>query len=397
MQTMPARLPHPFSPVGRAEPFESYRWLRANDPVHFDPASRSWFLVAHADCARALSDARFSAALGQRERERDDALPASMLTTDPPDHARLRGPGALLLGPAALRGQAEALDAAIDRVLSPLDGRAEVDPVTDLGEPFANEVFALLLAIPAESRSEFLSLANRISVNLDPLAGPAVGALGRAAAREFTAFMSAHVGKLRTEGVECPLTRLAGDDRLTNGEMLGILTLAVVGGFVPLADLVSQAAYWLGPRPEVYPALREDPGDPAARGPDRAAVLVDELMRLATPIPFTARVTTDDVDIQGATIPASSRVLIVIAAANRDPDVFANPDELEPGRTPNPHLAFGGGPHLCLGAPLVRWAGGALLRAMARRFPEIRTVGTASWDPALIPRRRRGLRLALAR
>ena len=90
-RTLPAHLPHPFSPVGRAEPFESYRWLRENDPVHFDPASRSWFLVAHSDCASALSDIRFSAALGQQERERDDALPASMLTTDAPDHARLRG------------------------------------------------------------------------------------------------------------------------------------------------------------------------------------------------------------------------------------------------------------------------------------------------------------------
>jgi cytochrome P450 len=85
----------------------------------------------------------------------------------------------------------------------------------------------------------------------------------------------------------------------------------------------------------------------------------------------------------------------VIAAANRDPEVFERPDEFDPDRSPNPHLAFGAGPHLCLGAPLVRWAGGTLLREMAARYPRLHQVGAARWGQALVPRRLVGQRLAL--
>jgi cytochrome P450 len=123
--------------------------------------------------------------------------------------------------------------------------------------------------------------------------------------------------------------------------------------------------------------------------------VVDELMRLATPIPFTARVTTEAAELDGAALPAGSRVLLVLAAANRDPAVFERPGTFDPLRSPNPQLAFGAGPHLCLGAPLVRWAGGALLRELAARFPGLRQLGTAEWDKPLVPRRLRGQRLLL--
>ncbi|HEX9033916.1 MAG TPA: cytochrome P450, partial [Streptosporangiaceae bacterium] len=122
---------------------------------------------------------------------------------------------------------------------------------------------------------------------------------------------------------------------------------------------------------------------------------VDELMRLATPIPFTARVTSQDTELDGVRLAPGSRVLLLTAAANRDPAVFSEPDGLDPARSPNPHLAFGGGPHLCLGAPLVRTAGGTLLRELAERYPGLRQAGVAQWDQPLVPRRLRGLRLRL--
>src|ERR1041385_325056 len=98
---LPPHVAHPFSPAGRADPYPGYRWFQENSPVHFDKMSRFWFVMSHAGCSAALADSRFSAALGQRERTREDDLPASMLTSDAAEHARLRGPGALLLGPAA--------------------------------------------------------------------------------------------------------------------------------------------------------------------------------------------------------------------------------------------------------------------------------------------------------
>lgn len=387
---LPPQLAHPFSPAGRLDPYPAYDWLRENSPVYFDRASRFWLVTSHAACTAALSDRRFSAALGQRERTRDDELPDSMLTSDPPGHARLRAPGALLLGPAALRQQADVIAAAASRVVSGLAGRDEADASTDIGEPYAAEVFAALLALPPERVPDFTGLAMRVSVNMDPLAGPEAGAAGRVAVDEFTAFIDQHIQVLRASGADCPLTRLANDPRLTRGEMLGIISLAVVGGFLPLADLVGHAAYWITAQGQTLGCLSAGAGTAATAGP-----VIDELMRLATPIPFNARVTTEALSLAGVPLPAGSRVLLVLAAANRDSSVFDRPGSFDPLRSPNPHLAFGGGPHLCLGAPVVRLAGSALLGELAVRYPGLRQAGTAEWDKPLVPRRLRGQRLRL--
>jgi pimeloyl-[acyl-carrier protein] synthase len=404
---LPPQVAHPFSPAGRADPYPGYSWFQKNSPVHFDGGSKFWFVMSHAGCAAALADSRFSAALGQQERTRDDELPASMLTSDAPDHARLRGPGALLLGPAALRLQATGIAAAASRVVSGLAGKDEAGAAEDIGEPFAAAVFAGLFSLPPERIPAFTDLARRVSVNLDPLAGPAAGEAGRAAIGEFAGFMDQHIQALQASGADCPLTRLAGDRRLARGEMLDIISLAVVGGFLPLADLVGHAAYWITAEGKTFGWLRTEfpagettdgPGPRAARppAPGPAGGAVDELMRLATPIPFTARVTTEAVELDGIALPAGSRVLLVIAAANRDPAVFEHPGSFDPRRSPNPHLAFGMGPHLCLGAPLVRSAGGALLRELALRLPGLRQTGVAQWDKPLVPRRLRGQRLILS-
>lgn len=392
----PSHLAHPFSPAGRVDPYPGYSWFQENSPVHFEETSRFWFVMSHAGCTAALSDRRFSAALGQRERTREDELPASMLTSDPPDHARLRGPGALLLGPAALRLQARGFEAAASRVLTGLAGRDEADAAVDIGEPFAAGVFASLLALAPDAMAAFTDLARRVSVNLDPMAGAATGAAGRVAIGEFTEFMDQHIQGLQASGADCPLTRLADDPRLTRGEMLGIISLAVVGGFLPLADLVGHAAYWTAAEGKTVGWLGEQTpaaGQAGQAGPPSR--VIDELMRLATPIPFTARVTTEPVELDGCPLPAGSRVLLVIAAANRDPVVFKRPGSFDPLRSPNPHLAFGMGPHLCLGAPLVRAAGEVMLHELATRFPGLRQIGTPEWDKPLVPRRLRGQRLAL--
>ncbi|MGI5154038.1 cytochrome P450 [Microbispora sp. CA-102843] len=384
---LPGDLAHPFSPRGLADPYPAYRWLRANDPVHFDVTSRMWLLTRHADCVLALRDPRFSAALGQRERVRQDDLPPSMLTTDPPEHQRLRSPGALLMGPAAVRGLAGGIADEVDALLAGLAGRAEIDATADIGEPFATGVLACLFGLPPADLPAFADLARRTSVNLDPLAGPQAASAGRTAMGELTAFLDARAdraaaiaGAASGDVPASPFGRLAADGRLSRAEMLGIASLAVVGGWKPLAEMVGNALHRLLPRPEAVEIVRGD---------GEAAVLaVDELLRLESPIPFTVRVTTQAVTLDGGTIPAGSRVLALISAANRDPDVFDRPDDLVVTRSPNPHLAFGAGTHLCLGAPLVRHAGAALLRGLLTGYPGLHAVGSPPvWSRSLVPRR----------
>ncbi|MEV6791469.1 cytochrome P450 [Streptomyces sp. NPDC051320] len=383
---LPPHLGHPFAPAGRANPGPAYRWLQLHDPVHYDPYSRMWWLTSHAACGAALRDHRLSAALGQRERARDDALPPSMLTTDPPEHQRLRNPGQLLLGPAAIRSLEGVLGEEIDALIGALPDR--FDAVEAIGAPFATAVFGRLFGLPRTDWARFELLAGAASVNLDPLAGSERAAAGRAAMGELSRFLTAHA---RT-AVAGPLGRLMADDRITEREKTGILGLAVVGGWQPLAEMVGNALYWLLPRPEAVAVLHGSGGDTGhgADGGGAARLLVDELLRLEAPIPFTARVATEEVPLPGGTVPRDGRVLIIIAAANRDPAAFEDPDELRPGRTPNPQLAFGAGTHFCLAAQLVRTAGALLLPRLLGRFPGL-ALTTApdalAWDPSPIPRR----------
>ncbi|MFJ7248493.1 cytochrome P450 [Kitasatospora sp. NPDC098652] len=391
MTTAPVRLPehliHPFAPAGRANPHPAYRWLRANDPVHHDPASRLWLVTAHADCATVLRDPRFSAAQGQRERAREDALPPSMLTTDPPDHQRLRAPGALLLGPAAVRSLADGLAADVDALLDRLPAGGRVDAVADLGRPLATAVYARLFGLPAAELKRFEALARAASVNLDPMVPPARAALGRSAATALTHYLDGHTA--RVEGRDVPLAALAADDRLSRAEMLGVLNLAVIGGWQPLAEFIGNALHLLLPDRPAVARL-------AAADEDLARLAVDELLRLEAPIPFTARVTTDRVELAGGVLPPGARVLAVLTAANRDPEVFADPDALRLDRSPNPHLGFGGGPHFCLAAPLVRQTAALLLPRLVRRFPALRGPdGAPDWDQCLVPRRLRALPIEL--
>ncbi|MER7845387.1 cytochrome P450 [Kitasatospora sp. NPDC096077] len=389
--TAPVRLPehliHPFAPAGRADPHPAYRWLRANDPVHYDAASRLWLVTGHGDCATVLRDPRFSAAQGQRERARDDALPPSMLTTDPPDHHRLRAPGALLLGPAAVRSVAAGLAADVDALVDGLPAAGRVDAVADLGRPLATAVYARLFGLPAEQLRRFEALARAASVNLDPMVPPARAALGRSAAAALTHFLDGHTRTVAD--TEVPLAALAADDRLSRAEMLGVLSLAVIGGWQPLAEFIGNALHLLLPDRAAVAALgRADE--------DAARLAVDELLRLEAPIPFTARVTTDRVELDGGVLPAGARVLAVLTAANRDPAVFADPDALHLDRSPNPHLGFGGGPHFCLAAPLVRQTAALLLPRLVRRFPALRgPAGAPDWDQCLVPRRLRALPIEL--
>ncbi|WP_084714016.1 cytochrome P450 [Streptacidiphilus rugosus] len=381
--TLPDTLVHPFAPAGRRDPYPAYRWLQTHAPVHHDPFSGMWLVTGHAACSALLRDARFSAALGQRERARDDRLPVSMLTTDPPDHQRLRAPGGLLLGPAALRSITDGLSQDVDAVLDALARRRdEPDAIRDLGTPLATAVFGRLFGLPAHEHPAFTTLARAASVNLDPMTPPALAARGRLAAGALTRYLDAHARGLKARGdTSAPLAALADDDRLERGEMLGILSLAVIGGWQPLAETVGNGLLWLLPHAAtVRRQLVEDP--------EFARSCVDELLRLEAPIPFAARVATEAVDLPGGSVPAGARVLAVIAAANRDPAVFSDPDLLVPDRRPNPHLAFGAGAHFCLAAALVRQVLPTLLARLLARFPELRGPDVPpAWEPTLVPRR----------
>jgi cytochrome P450 len=387
---LPGGFVHPFSPASRQDPYPALAWLRENAPLFRDQHSGMYYATDHESVTQILRDRRFSAAGGQLERDRDVPLPPLMLNTDPPEHHRLRAPGLLLLGPAAVTDHLGSIADEATALLDTLAERGEAEVAGELGEPFATLVLATVLRIPPGDRAMFAALARQASVNLDPMAGPAATRSGRQAAALITRYLDGNTDRVTAVDVDAPLARLARDPRLSRTEMLGILSLTVIGGFEPLASLIGNALTWLLPRPDALAKLRDADQITAERA-------VDELLRLESPIPFVARVVAEPVALPGGQLAPGDRVLAMLAAANRDPAVFARPDDLVLSRTPNPHLAFGGGGHFCLAGPLVRSGVAVLLRELAVRFPAARLADgeRPQWSDSLLPRRVRRLRVVL--
>ena len=155
-------------------------------------------------------------------------------------------------------------------------------------------------------------------------------------------------------------------DKLTHAELLSTATLLFVAGFETTMNLLGNGTL----------ALLRNPGELARMGDDPSLVRsgVEELLRYDSPVHVTARIATQDVEIGGCTVREGEQAVAILGAANRDPEQFPDPDRLDVSRSPNRHLAFGGGPHFCLGAALARLEGQIAFSSMLRRLPDLELV-----------------------
>jgi pimeloyl-[acyl-carrier protein] synthase len=365
------------------DPYAFYRWLRENDPVRFDARAGVWLVSRHADCVAVLRDRRCSSALGQARRRREDRLPSSMLTTDPPEHERLRRPAGALFGDRGLAPLRARMAAVVGALADAAARRGGMDAIADYGDPVALDALATLIGVPSEDRPAFADLARRVAVNLDPLAGADKAALGRAAAGELADHLAGLVDRAPAggQGAVSALLRRQGDGRsasLGRDDLLSTLVLLVVGGYEPTVHLIGNGLLTLLRWPEELTRLRRE-----ARLLTSA---VDELLRWESPIPFTARVCVEEVELGGRRLAAGDTVVALLAAANRDPAVFGDPERLDLARSPNPMLAFGSGIHTCIAAPLAKMVGRLAIGTIVARFAEVSLAGDASWRPGLVPR-----------
>lgn len=377
MSAFPAITYNPFLPAVRRDPYPVYRLLRSFDPVHFNPYARTWFLTRYVDCAAVLRDPRFSASQGQQARRREDPLPVSMLTSDPPIHGRLREPAN-----AAFAGRlADSLTGPVQRIAEDLlASGAPRDLLADFAAPLSVRTLALLLGVPDGDLARLHTWAAAASVNLDPFATPERVARASVATDELGAYLSELVTNWtgRADEVPDPVSpQLAAG--LAVDEVASTLALLVIGGYEPLLHAIGNGAYTVLRQPDQAERLRAEPDLP------RSAV--DELIRFEPPIQLTARVALAEVTVGAARIEPGQTVVLLLGAANRDPAVFSEPERLDLDRAPNPHLGFGGGPHFCLGASLARTVVRVALGSLLVRYPGLRLDNEEpQWIDAVVPR-----------
>jgi cytochrome P450 len=371
----------PFTDEALADPYPQYHRLRAADPVHWSEKLRSWVILRHDDVVRFFrDDERLSSDRSTASKFGGPApgVPLRTVSSDPPAHTPVRAmlnaslnPRVRAVGPrvdALIAALLDRLGAAVARAVerSPLAG--EVDLIDDFAYPLPINVIAELLDVPYADRARFQEWSRAVARGMDRFF---TGMEVKQGLLEIGAYFHGLVQERSGSGGDDLVRRLLGarhhGEGMTDLEVVAMCTALVFGGHETTVNLLGNGVLALLRDPAQLERLR---GDPALIEP-----AVEELLRFDSPPQFVSRVVTTACDLRGKALRPGDSVLAGIGPANRDPAAFEDPDRLDLARTPNPHLAFGLGTHLCPGAQLSRLEVRAALPALLARLPRLALAG----------------------
>jgi cytochrome P450 len=369
-------------PASRANPYPLYAQLRKT-PVARQPDG-SYVVSTYREIVALLHDRRVSSDPRSRPELADappeegpPGLPLDFLRRDPPEHDRLRELATRPYGPPCTPGRIEGMRPWLGEVanglIDNLAGRHRVDLVDDFAYPLPVTAICRLLGVPREDQPRFHQWADAITEAANPTTGTFAERQRRRdqVQAELGAYLDGLAdGHARQPGddlISGLLTDTSPGAPMSRADLVITCALLLVAGHETTVNLIASGMLTLLRHPDVLDRLRREPG--------LAIPLVEELLRYEPPVQFlTGRSALADIDIAGTTIPQGSALTLVLAAGNRDPGRFPDPDRFDPDRTDNVHLGFGSGIHYCFGAPLARVEAQAALPALARRLKNPRLV-----------------------
>ncbi len=381
-----------FTPEFVADPYPTYRQIRESNPFFRIPGTQDWITVRYNDCVEVLRDKRFGIDNDRRMREGhgDDymSVPAyaslahMMLFSDPPDHTRLRKLVVRAFDArsveklrAMIRGVAKQL---VDDMLRADRG----DLLTAFARPLPITVICKMLGIPDEDHHRFTAVEDRAGRILDPTP-MSQEELDEANANTLAsaAYFEALCAERRRAPKDDLLTALVQSEtehgKLNSDELTANIALLFGAGHETTVNLIGNGLIALHRNPEQLALLR-------AR-PELIPNAVEELLRYDSSVQLTGRVALEDVDVAGHHIAAGEQVLTLVGAANRDPEVYERPDELDVERANIRPLSFGGGIHHCLGAQLARIEGTEAFAELLGRLPNLtlENLDAPRWRPTI--------------
>jgi cytochrome P450 len=369
---------NPFDEATRRSPWALFARARREHPVWAHDGLPVHSIFRQADCQAVLRDPKtWSSQFPPPPGFDADDVPRSMLVTNPPEHTRLRGLVSQAFTPKRVRELAPRIERIAHDLLDAALARRDVDLVEALTYPLPVIVIAELIGVLAEDREQFKAWSNALVAPLGSVFFGAPAPEMVAEQRRIRAEMEAYFVRLVEDRRRAPkddlLTGLVQAElegsRLSFDELLAMLILLLVAGNETTTNLIGNATLELLDHPDALAALRADPAlMPAA---------IDEVLRVASPVQMDPRMAARDVELRGTTIPAGQFVLCWLGSANRDEALFDDPERFDIRRTPNNHMAFGFGPHYCLGASLATLEADVAMRVLLARTRSFRRAGDA--------------------
>jgi len=373
------------SPDFYADPYPTYRALRAREPVK-RMRNGTYFLTCYDDLLTVYKNTKiFSSDKKKEFAPKYGASPlyehhtTSLVFNDPPAHTRVRRLIMGALSPRAIAGMEGDLIALVERLLDILAAKREFDLIEDYASAIPVEVIGNLLGVPREERAPLRGWSLAILGALEPVIGAEAFARGNAAVSDFLSYLEVLVERRRAKPGNPErdvLTRLIqgedngeeGGERLSETELLHNCIFLLNAGHETTTNLIGNGLVTLSAYPSEKRRLIENP--------NTIKTAVEEMLRFESSNQFGNRMTTQRVELGGVILDSGTSVTLCIGAANRDPSQFNDPEKFDITRTPNRHLAFGTGAHQCAGMALARLEGAIAISRFLARFPAYELKGS---------------------
>ena len=395
------------APQNVQDPFPLYAWLRDHEPVHWSESLGGWVVTRYADVVaifnrpETFSSDRFRKLDGRFASRRPavravaDVLGHWLVFRDPPDHERLRQLLQSSFTPKQLQASRDRIEATLATLLELIIARGAMDFIRDLAFPLPAMVIAGMIGVPASDIEPIKTWSDRLAAYIggavDDRENFTEASAGVAAMVDyFNGLLRERERSARDDLMSLMLRAEHEGRRLTRDEVVANCILLLFAGHETTTNLLGNGLFHLLRHPDEAAALRRDPA--------LVHAAVEEVLRFDCPVPATVKVATADVPWHGRTIRRGEMVIPFMAAGNRDPRQFPDPDRLDVRRNPERHLAFAAGIHFCLGAWLARLEARIVFERVLQRLPRLELVPPeVRWKPMIFLRGLESLPLTWAR